>query len=36
MNIFDLPQLPLPEELMIVLVESSNVRIVRIISTRRK
>ena len=33
MNIFDLPQLPLPEELMTVLAESDNTRIVRIIST---
>jgi len=33
MNIFDLPQLPLPEELTTVLAENGNVRIERIIST---
>ena len=33
MNIFDLPELPLPEELTTVLVEGSNVRIERIVST---
>jgi len=33
MNIFDLPPLPLPEELTTVLSENNNVRIVRIIST---
>ena len=33
MNIFDLPPLPLPEELTTVLTESGNVRIERIIST---
>jgi cupin 2 domain-containing protein len=33
MNIFDLPELPLPEELTTVLVESRNIRIERIIST---
>jgi cupin 2 domain-containing protein len=33
MNIFDLPPLPLPEELITVLAESGNVRIERIIST---
>ena len=33
MNIFDLPQLPLSEELITVLAESGNVRIERIIST---
>ena len=32
-NIFDLPPLPLPEELTTVLAESGNVRIERIIST---
>jgi cupin 2 domain-containing protein len=32
-NIFDLPKLPLPEELTTVLAENSNARIVRIIST---
>ena len=33
MNIFELPELPLPEELTTVLVESSGIRIERIIST---
>jgi len=33
MNIFNLPPLPLPEELTTVLAENGNVRIVRIIST---
>ena len=33
MNIFELPALPLPEELTTVLAESGNVRIERIIST---
>ena len=33
MNIFDLPALPLPEELATVLAESGNVRIERIVST---
>ena len=33
MNIFDLPQLPLSEELMTTLAENSSTRIVRIIST---
>ena len=33
MNIFDLPPLPLTEELITVLAESRNVRIERIIST---
>ena len=33
MNIFDLPALPLPEELTTVLAENGNVRIERIIST---
>jgi cupin 2 domain-containing protein len=33
MNIFDLPALPLPEELTTILAESPNVRIKRIIST---
>ena len=33
MNIFDLPPLPLPEELTTVLSENGNVRIERIIST---
>ena len=33
MNIYDLPQLPLSEELTTILAESSNVRIERIIST---
>ena len=33
MNIFDLPELPLPEELTTILVESGNVRIERIVST---
>ena len=33
MNIFDLPQLPLPEELTTVLSENENFRIERIIST---
>ena len=32
MNIFDLPDLPLPEELTTVLVENDNVRIERIVS----
>jgi cupin 2 domain-containing protein len=32
-NIFDLPKLPLPEELTTVLAENSNARIVRIVST---
>ena len=33
MNIFDLPALPLPEELTTVLAENDNIRIERIIST---
>ena len=33
MNIFDLPELPLPEEVTTILAESSNVRIERIVST---
>jgi cupin 2 domain-containing protein len=33
MNIFDLPPLPLPDELTTILAESGNVRIERIIST---
>ena len=33
MNIFELPELPLPEELTTVLTENGNVRIERIIST---
>jgi len=33
MNIFDLPVLPLPEELTTILAESPNVRIERIVST---
>ena len=33
MNIFDLPELPLSEELITVIAESGNVRIERIIST---
>ena len=33
MNIFNLPTLPLPEELTTVLAESKNIRIERIIST---
>ena len=33
MNIFDLPALPLPEELTTVLTENDNVRIERIVST---
>ena len=33
MNIFDLPELPLPEELTTILAESGNVRIERIVST---
>jgi len=33
MNIFDLPQLPLSEELTTILAESDNIRIERIIST---
>ena len=33
MNIYDLPELPLPEELTTVLAESGNVRIERIVST---
>ena len=32
MNLFDLPQLPLPEELITILAECSGVRIERIIS----
>jgi hypothetical protein len=32
-NIFDLPKLPLPEELTTILAENSNARIVRIVST---
>jgi cupin 2 domain-containing protein len=32
-NIFDLPKLPLPEELTTVLAENNNARIVRIVST---
>ena len=33
MNIFELPQLPLPEELATVLAEGNGVRIERIVST---
>jgi len=33
MNIYDLPELPLPEELTTVLAECGNVRIERIVST---
>ena len=33
MNIYDLPELPLPEELTTVLAEGGNVRIERIVST---
>jgi cupin 2 domain-containing protein len=33
LNIFDLPPLPLPDEMMTVLIENGNVRIERIIST---
>ena len=33
MNIYNLPELPLPEELTTVLAENGNVRIERIIST---
>jgi len=33
MNIFDLPALPLPEELVTLLADSPNVRIKRIVST---
>ena len=33
MNIFDLPALPMPEELLTVLAEQGNVRIERIVST---
>ena len=33
MNIFDLPTLPMPEELKTILTESDNVRIERIVST---
>ena len=33
MNIFDMPQLPLSEELLTVLAENGSTRIVRIIST---
>ena len=33
MNIFDLPPLPLPEELTTILAENGNVRIERIVST---
>jgi len=33
LNIYDLPELPLPEELITVLTESRGVRIERIIST---
>jgi len=33
MNIFEMPELPVPEELMTVLAESGNVRIERIISS---
>jgi len=33
MNIFDLPPLPLPEELTTIIAESGSVRIERIIST---
>ena len=33
MNVFDLPELPLPEELTTVIAERGNVRIERIIST---
>ncbi|MCL2748436.1 MAG: cupin domain-containing protein [Oscillospiraceae bacterium] len=33
MNIFDLPPLPVPDELTTVLAESGNIRIERIIST---
>ena len=33
MNIFDLPNLPLPEELSTILAENDNARIQRIVST---
>jgi len=33
MNIYDLPELPLPEELTTVLAENKNIRIERIVST---
>jgi len=33
MNIFDLPPLPLPEELTSVLYENKNIRVERIVST---
>jgi len=33
MNIFDLPELPLPEELTTILIENNNIRIERIVST---
>ena len=33
MNIFDIPKFPLPEELTTILIESTNVRIERIVST---
>ena len=33
MNIFDLPEFPLTEELITILVENKNIRIERIIST---
>ena len=33
MNIFDIPDLPLSEELTIILAENANIRIERIIST---
>ena len=33
MNLFDLPALPMPEELVTVLAEGGNVRIERIVST---
>jgi len=36
MNIFDLPELPLPEELTTVLAENASVRIERIVSTGQK
>ena len=33
MNIFDLPDFPLPEELTTVLAENNNIRVERIVST---
>ncbi|MCL2045023.1 MAG: cupin domain-containing protein [Oscillospiraceae bacterium] len=33
MNIYDLPSLPLPDELVTILAQSDNVRIERIVST---